>query len=139
MPGVTDVARAKEIIRSTALLEFKLVEAGPRAEGGAAEAVQRHAARATWRSSPGPARAPTRAPHASYYLVRKIAPVTGQDLRGAKPGLDENNLPAVIFELKSAGATKFGKLSGENIGRYLAIILDKRVVSAPKLEGRITD
>ena len=44
-----------------------------------------------------------------------------------------------MFELKSAGATKFGKLSGENIGRYLAIILDKKVVSAPKLEGRITD
>ena len=74
-----------------------------------------------------------------FYVVKKIAPVTGQDLRVAKPGLDENNLPAVIFELKSAGATKFGKLSGENLGRYLAIILDKKVVSAPKLEGRITD
>ena len=41
--------------------------------------------------------------------------------------------------MKSAGATKFGKLSGENLGRYLAIILDHRVVSAPRLEGRITD
>ncbi len=29
LPGVTDVARAKEIIRATALLEFKIVEAGP--------------------------------------------------------------------------------------------------------------
>jgi len=74
-----------------------------------------------------------------YYIVRKIAPVTGQDLRSAKPGLDENNAPAVLFELKSQGATKFGKLSGDNIGRYLAIVLDNRVVSAPRLEGRITD
>jgi preprotein translocase subunit SecD len=65
--------------------------------------------------------------------------VNGQDLRVAKPGLDENNQPAVHFELKSAGAQKFGKLSGENIGRYLAIVLDNRVVSAPRLEGRITD
>src|SRR5258708_2620028 len=64
---------------------------------------------------------------------------SGEDLRVAKPGLDENNQPAVHFELKSAGAAKFGKLSGENLGRYLAIILDNKVVSAPKLEGRITD
>jgi preprotein translocase subunit SecD len=48
-------------------------------------------------------------------------------------------MPAVHFELKAAGAQKFGKLSGENLGRYLAIILDNKVVSAPKLEGRITD
>jgi len=72
-------------------------------------------------------------------VVRKIATVTGQDLRLAKPGLDENNQPAVHFELKSAGAQKFGKLSGENIGRYLAIVLDNRIISAPRLEGRITD
>src|SRR6185437_5515319 len=61
------------------------------------------------------------------------------DLRAAKPGLDENNQPAVHFELKSAGAQKFGKLSGENIGRYLAIVLDNKVISAPRLDGRITD
>src|SRR4029079_18632872 len=75
----------------------------------------------------------------SFYVVKKIATVTGQDLRVAKPGLDENNAPAVHFELKSQGAQKFGKLSGDNIGRYLAIVLDNRVVSAPRLEGRITD
>jgi preprotein translocase subunit SecD len=71
--------------------------------------------------------------------MKKTAPVTGADLRVAKPGLDENNQPAVHFELKPAGAQKFGKLSGENIGRYLAIVLDNRVISAPRLEGRITD
>src|SRR3954464_3546886 len=77
--------------------------------------------------------------NSAFYIVKKVAPVNGQDLRVAKPGLDENNQPAVHFELKSAGAQKFGKLSGENLGRYLAIILDNKVVSAPKLEGRITD
>src|SRR4029079_15991939 len=75
----------------------------------------------------------------SFYVVKKIATVTGQDLRVARPGLDENNQPAVHFELKSAGATKFGKLSGDNIGRYLDIVLDKRIISAPRAEGRITD
>jgi preprotein translocase subunit SecD len=139
MPGLTDVARAKEIIRSTALLEFKLVEAGPNSSKddllkqyngqlpGDMEILQGSAERGSGDAGP------------VFYVVRKIAPVTGQDLRVARPGLDENNQPAVHFELKSAGAQKFGKLSGDNIGRYLAIVLDNRVVSAPRLEGRITD
>ena len=133
MPGLTDVARAKEIIRSTAILEFRLVEAGPAPKE---ELLKQYngALPGDMEMLPGPV-----SENNSFYVVKKIAPVTGQDLRVAKPGLDENNLPAVMFELKSAGATKFGKLSGENLGRYLAIILDNRVVSAPKLEGRITD
>ena len=74
-----------------------------------------------------------------FYLVRKVAAVTGQDLRGAKPTIDENNRPAVSFSLTNEGARKFGKVTGENIGRSLAIVLDNRVVSAPRIEGRISD
>ena len=51
---------------------------------------------------------------------------------------DSNNAPAVGFTLSSEGGRKFGKVSGENIGRSLAIVLDGRVQSAPRLEGRIT-
>ena len=133
MPGLTEVARAKEIIRATAILEFRLVEAGP--------APREELLKQYNGNLPGDMEMlPGSGTEAGqYYVVKKIAPVTGQDLRVAKPGLDENNQPAVLFELKSAGATKFGKLSGENLGRYLAIILDNRVVSAPRLEGRITD
>ncbi|NUR54340.1 MAG: protein translocase subunit SecD [Acidobacteria bacterium] len=139
LPGVTDIARAKDIMGKTAQLEFKLVEAGPNSSKedllkqyngqlpGDMEILQGASERGGGDSSP------------LYYVVRKIAPVTGQDLRVARPGLDENNQPAVHFELKSSGAQKFGKLSGENIGRYLAIVLDNRIVSAPRLEGRITD
>jgi preprotein translocase subunit SecD len=134
MPGLTDAARAKEIIRSTALLEFRLVEAGPSPKE---ELLKQYNGTLPGDMEILPGSGSDGA--GSFYVVKKIAPVTGQDLRVAKPGLDENNMPAVHFELKSAGATKFGKLSGENIGRYLAIILDNKVVSAPKLEGRITD
>jgi preprotein translocase subunit SecD len=138
MPGVTDVARAKEIMGKTAQLEFKLVEAGPSSKEDLLKQYN-GTLPGEMEILPGPAERGTGDTGTVYYVVRKIAPVTGQDLRVAKPGLDENNQPAVHFELKSAGATKFGKLSGENIGRYLAIVLDNRVVSAPKLEGRITD
>lgn len=136
MPGVTNVARAKEIISSTAILEFRLVESGPSSKE---ELLKQYNGTLPGEMEILPGTAVAGDTAGSFYVVKKIAPVTGQDLRVAKPGLDENNQPAVHFELKSAGAAKFGKLSGENLGRYLAIILDNKVVSAPKLEGRITD
>ena len=74
-----------------------------------------------------------------FYLVRKAAGITGRDLRNARPSLDENNRPAVSFSLNNDGAVKFGKLTQENIGRQLAIVLDGRVQSAPVIESRITD
>src|SRR4029453_2039813 len=73
-----------------------------------------------------------------FYLVRKVAAVTGQDLRNAKPTIDENNQPAVAFSLTNEGSRKFGKATGENVGRSLAIVLDRRVISAPRIEQKIT-
>ncbi len=73
-----------------------------------------------------------------YYLVRKVAAVTGSDLRSASVGLDENSRPAVMFSLKPDGARKFGQVTGSNIGRSLAIVLDDRVQSYPRIDGRIT-
>jgi preprotein translocase subunit SecD len=45
----------------------------------------------------------------------------------------------VGFSLTREGATKFARVTGDNIGRFLAIILDDRVQSAPRIEGRISD
>ena len=42
------------------------------------------------------------------------------------------------FTLTNEGSRKFGKVTGDNIGRSLAIVLDNRVVSAPRIDGRIT-
>ena len=137
LPGVTDVNRAKEIIRSTAILELKLVEAGPSPSreallqsngGNVAEDMEVVSGASTGGDAA-----------TSFYLVRKVAAVTGQDLRNARPSLDENSRPAVAFSLTNEGARKFGKVTGENVGRYLAIILDKRVQSAPRIESRIND
>src|SRR5215471_4533722 len=137
LPGVSDVAHAKEIIGKTAQLEFKLVEAGP---GSKEDLLKQFNGNLPGDLEIIPGSASASDPTSSvYFVVKKVAPVTGQDLRVAKPGLDENNQPAVHFELKSEGAKNFGKLSGDNIGRSLAIELDNRIISAPRLEGRITD
>jgi preprotein translocase subunit SecD len=134
LPGVTDVERAKEIIRSTGLLELKIVEQGP--------APTKEALMVNGQLPDGmeivPGASTAGDTNTVYYLVKKVAAVSGQDLRNARPSVDENNRPAVSFTLSNEGGRKFGKVSGENIGRQLAIILDQRVQSAPTLESRIT-
>jgi preprotein translocase subunit SecD len=136
LPGVSDVMRAKEIIRSTALLELKLVERGPASTKE--ELMTNGAVPPDQEIVPGVSEASGQSA-VVYYLVRKVPVVTGRDLRNARPSLDENNRPAVSFSLKPEGAVKFGNFTGSSIGRNLAIVLDKRVMSAPVIEGRITD
>jgi preprotein translocase subunit SecD len=142
LPGVTDVARAKEIIRSTALLELKIVEQGPFPTEAAAQQAYNNALPPDLQIVPGGedvAAAGGGTPATVYYVVRRVAPITGRDLRNARPSLDENNLPAVGFSLNQEGAARFGQLTEQSIGRQLAIILDNRVVSAPVIQSRITD
>jgi preprotein translocase subunit SecD len=137
LPGVSEVARAKEIIRSTAQLQLKLVEAGPastqeqllQAHGGKVPDDMEVVSGASSGAEAG----------TSFYLVKKISPITGQDLRNARDTLDENGRPAVGFSLTREGAVKFGKLTGDNVGRNLAVILDNRVQTAPVIESRINE
>ena len=140
LPGVEDVAGAKEIIRSTGLLELKLVEDGPalsrelllQARNGIVPADMEVVSGAdeSLGATPG---------STVYYLVRRVAPVTGRDLRNARPTIDEFNQPAISFSFNREGARKFGNFTGTNVGRNLAIILDNRVYSAPVIQERIAD
>ena len=138
LPGVSDVARAKEIIRSTAQLQLKIVEAGPASSQEAL--LQQFGGKLPDDMTviTGAASGPN-ASGTQYYLVKKTAPITGQDLRVARATLDENNRPAVGFSLTRAGAAKFGKLTGENIGRPLAVILDNRAETVATIESQIND
>jgi preprotein translocase subunit SecD len=140
LPGVTDVNRAKEIIRSTAILELKLVEQGPFSTEEQALQAYANNLPPELQVVPGQADAARGVPAtAVYYVLRRIAAVTGRDLRNARPTLDENNRPAVSFTLNTEGAKKFGAFTQANIGRQLAIVLDGRVYSAPRIEGIIHD
>jgi preprotein translocase subunit SecD len=142
LPGVTDVERAKEIIRSTGLLELKIVEQGPSPtrEG----LMVNNQVPEGMDIVPGAPSGGGAGGDTVFYLVKKVAAVSGKDLRNARPVPDENNQPAVSFTLSSDGGRKFGKVTSENINRQLAIILDGRVQSAPTIqsqiqsEGRIT-
>jgi len=140
LPGVTDVARAKEIIRSTAQLELKAVEQGPFSDEAAARQALGNNVPPDMQILPGnTSAAPGQPSGTGYYVVRRIPAVTGRDLRNARPTLDENNRPAVSFSLNQDGARKFGNFTQANIGKQLAIVIDSRIVSAPQIQSRIDD
>jgi preprotein translocase subunit SecD len=139
LPGVDDPRRVKDIIKSTAFLELKLVVAGPSSDQASLLApsggqVPPDAEIVEGNSTDQDPTSPK-----VYYLLQKVAAVTGRDIKNARPSQDQTNRPAVSFSLKAEGATKFDKVTGSNIGKQLAIVLDNRVQSAPRIDGRISD
>ncbi len=136
LPGFDDVARAKEIIRSTGKLELKLVDnAAPTREqlmGGRTALPPQSEIIAGVLETGGTNR--------MYYLVERIPVITGRDLKNARPSIDyDTNTPSVDFTLKPEGASKFRRATQANIGRQLAIVMDNQVTSAPVIQSTIYD
>jgi preprotein translocase subunit SecD len=141
LPGVSDVRRAKEIIRSTARLELRLVEQGPFPSREAALQAYNNVLPPDAELLPGRSEGTGTAGTAgtAFYVVKKVSAVSGNDLRNAQQSLDEFNRPAVAFTLKQDAAVRFGDFTQTNIGRPMAIVLDERVFSVATIQGRITD
>ncbi len=72
------------------------------------------------------------------YLVVSRSMVDGEDLVDAQSGFDQRtNEPIVSFRFNSKGASKFGRVTSENVGRPFAIVLDDEVLSAPVIREPI--
>jgi preprotein translocase subunit SecD len=138
LPGVTDVERAKSIIGSPGVLELKLVEQGPFPTQEAALQAYNNNLPPDLQVVPGSAGEGSSG-STVFYVLKRVAAVRGTDLRSARPSLDQNNRPAVSFTLSGDGARRFGQVTEQNIGRLLAVVLDNRVSTAPRIDGRITD
>ncbi len=166
LPGVRDIERAKELIGKTAKLEFKLVSdelpfatlqqivesarteksinykagerfstylaalnefAADKLPKGTEIAFQRSVSKVT-----------NEITEMIPYLVDSKTQLTGDELSDARVLIDQQkNEPYVSLEFKTQGAKQFEKVTGENVGRRLAIILDGNVYSAPNIQTRI--
>jgi len=73
------------------------------------------------------------------YLLDREALVTGEDLSDAFVSFDDEKGgdPIVSFKLTPIGAEKFEKATGANVGKFMAIVLDNNVHSAPRIKSRI--
>jgi protein-export membrane protein SecD len=128
VPGIKDVSRLKSLVGETGKLEFHLVDT--------ASDVQQ--AQRTGRAPPGTELLPSEDGFSSAYLIKSRAMVTGENLVDARPGFDQRtNEPVVTFRFDSAGARRFGRVTQSNVGRPFAIVLDKKVISAPVIREPI--
>ncbi len=72
-------------------------------------------------------------------LVYKQTLVAGEDLVDAQPSFDaRTGEPDVSFRFNLRGGQKFAQVTSENVGRLFAIVLDGKVISAPRIVGPIT-
>jgi preprotein translocase subunit SecD len=127
LPGIQDPERAKALIGKTAVLEFKLVSEG---NGGSADDTV---------ELTGQERDPiTNQIRRVPYTLEKKTLMTGEVVADARvrPGTDFEG-PYVELVLNDRGARLFEQITGENVGRRLAIILDDTVYSAPVVRERI--
>ena len=74
------------------------------------------------------------------YLLEKVSMVTGDHLKDAYVGYNQDfGEPYVSFQMNSIGAKFMENLTGSNIGKQLAIVLDSNVYSAPVIQAKISD
>ena len=120
VPGLQDPRRLKDILGTTAQLEFRLI-AEPGAAPGEVEVL------------------PSSEEGAGPQQVERRVIVQGEDLIDAQPAFDQRSgEPIVNFRFNIKGAQNFGRVTTEAVGRPLAIVLDKKVISAPRILQPIT-
>lgn len=130
LPGVQDVAKAKDILGRTATLEIRMVDDSP----GALEAAL------AGRVPPGTTLYKNR--DGIPLLLDNQVELTGDRLNDAQPGFDSRtNQPAVHLSLDTAGANIFRRLTHDNVGKRMAIVLVEKgkgeVVTAPVINEEI--
>lgn len=135
LPGIKDPQRALELIGRTAQLEFKLVDEDNTAgyTGGAVPEGDEVLTMKTRNRETGIS---TTTP----MLLKKQSLLTGDLLTDARVriGGQFGNEPEVSIEFNSEGSRIFDKITAENVGKRIAIILDSTVYSAPVVRERIS-
>ncbi len=146
LPGEGDPTRAKAVIQAGGQLELKLVE-DPVPYPSESAALAAHGGVLPPGTELVPGRSETRNSTGgvdigeSWYVLNRAPIVTGRDLRSAVENRNTNNPGQyqVNFTLSPDAARRFGPFTEQNLHRQMAIVLERRVYSAPVINGRIDD
>ncbi|THD44851.1 MAG: protein translocase subunit SecD [Bradyrhizobium sp.] len=118
IPGLQDTTKIKDLLGQTAKLEFRLVAdpGDPPSEVDTLPQVQ-----------------------GGTLPVQKRVMVEGEDLTDAQPSFDSRSgEPDVNFRFNLRGGQRFGQVTAENVGKLFAIVLDGKIISAPRIQSPIT-
>ncbi len=134
LPGIRDPQRAINLIGQMALLEFKLVDDQGNLDEALKGIVPPGDIVLYRRSVDDKTGAVRREP----FLLKEKSLMTGEFIKDARVSLDSQfHQPYISFELTDIGAKLFEQITGANVGKRLAIILDNNVYSAPVIKNRI--
>ncbi len=140
LPGVSDPARVKAIMQSTAMLEIRQAFGGPYSNEQDALSANNGVL------PPGTVLLPGKSigeaggeSHEVWYLVSRSSAVTGRDLRDASASRDENGRPDVTFQLTNEGGRRFASFTGSHVGDKLAVVLDNKVQEVATIQEQIHD
>jgi len=123
LPGVQDTARAKELLGTTATLEYRLVDV----EHDVKSAVEGHVpvgSRLYYDKNGAPV------------LLKRSVIVTGDQITDASSGMDQDGASAVFITLDGIGAKKMGKLTQENIGKPMAVVFIEYKSETKMVDGQ---
>ena len=152
LPGISNTAEAENLIGKTALLEFRLVNTSNEAQavlskvdalavppvdnkGVVIPEIAKLMPKGTiiCKAAPGP-----EGERARYYVLDSTVPVTGAYLESARVETDQQfGMPSIGFTFNKEGGKLFEDFTGANVNKYLAIVLDGVVHSAPVIKSRI--
>jgi len=150
LPGVKEPKRAKDLIKETALLEFKMLDEDSQVrldlparvpkdkeadvlkqfEGKLPEGDQILFERAIDKDTGREYRIP--------YLVKKRVMLTGDVLSDARVSIGQFNDPYVSITFDAKGGHEFERITGENVKKRMAVVLDNTIYSAPVIQERIS-
>ena len=116
LPGLKDPERIKSLLGKTAQLNFRLVSENN--EFGIEKLISENG---------------------ENLNISKRIVMSGENLIDAQPNYNsQSNEPTVSFTLDRLGAQKFGRVTTDNVGKRLAIVLDGKIISAPSINEPIT-
>ncbi len=121
LPGVDDPDRIKKLIGQTAKLTFQMVDENANTTNPPAGTVV----------------LPLTEYAGQSLVVEKRIMVSGETLIDAQPSFDEFGKPSVSFRFDSAGGKRFGEATRTNVGHIFAIVLDNKIISAPRIQTPI--
>ncbi len=150
LPGVKEPKRARDLIKETALLEFKMLDEenqqgldlpGRIPKDKEAEVLKQAETKLPAGDQILFERAVDKDTGREYripYLVKKRVMLTGDVLSDARVSIGQFNDPYVSIEFDGKGGREFERITGDNIKKRMAIVLDNTIYSAPVIQDRIT-
>jgi preprotein translocase subunit SecD len=152
LPGIKDPKLAKDLIKQTALLEFKLLDEEGQLKTELPGRIQKGKEREETLLKQFEGKIPEddqilfervadkdgSQEFLIPYLIKKRVMLAGDVLSDARVAIGQFNDPYVSVTFDARGAREFDRITGENVKKRMAIVLDNTVYSAPVIQERIS-